>query len=271
MPADPELPARSRWAGWMGAALIALAAWAAYQRSFSIPFVFDDHAAIETNPSIARLWPMAPALSPPSDGRAVTNRPVVNLSFAINRAMGGFAVRGYHATNLAIHVVAGLALFAVLRRTLRLPALAKPFGEAAFPLALSSALIWTVHPLQTESVSFIVQRTESLVGCWYLLVLYCFVRGLDSRLPAVWQALAVIVCLLGMATKEVMVSAPLMVLVYDRTFVSGTFQAAWARHGKLHAALAATWLLLLYLVSTGHGTRSLGADFDPAATTGRTC
>src|SRR5258706_94615 len=83
-------------------------------------------------------------------------------------------------------------------------------SAAPFPLALAAATLWVLHPLQTESVSFVVQRTESLMGLFFLLTVYCFVRGTDSRFPRGWHALALSGCLLGMATKEVMVAAPLL-------------------------------------------------------------
>src|SRR4029077_15512000 len=127
--------------------------------------------------------------------------------------------------------LAGLTLFGLVQRTLLRPALHPRFGADALPLALAVALLWTVHPLQTESVTYIVQRAESLMGLFYLLTLYCFVRSLDSPAPNRWQALCFAACLTGMATKEVMVSAPLLVLLYDRTFAAGSFRAAWQQRG----------------------------------------
>jgi tetratricopeptide (TPR) repeat protein len=125
------------------------------------------------------------------------------------------------------------------------------------------ALLWTVHPLQTEAVTYVVQRTESLMGLCYLLTLYCFIRGAESqeangasgRRHRLWFAFSVAACLLGMASKEVMVSAPVMVLLYDRTFLAGTFREAWRRRGRWYLGLAATWLLLGYLVASVGGNR----------------
>jgi Tfp pilus assembly protein PilF len=129
-------------------------------------------------------------------------------------------------------------------------------------LALAIALLWTLHPLQTESVTYVVQRTESLMGLCYLLTLYAFVRGAESPRPNRWYALTIAACLAGMASKEVMVSAPLLVLLYDRTFVSGSLREAWRRRRGLYAGLAATWLVLAWLViATGSrgGTAGFGA------------
>ena len=102
---------------------------------------------------------------------------MVSLTLAVNYALGGMNVWGYHAVNLAIHILAAWTLFGVVRRTLILPRLRERFGSAATPLALVAALLWMVHPLQTEAVTYVIQRTEALVGLFYLLVLYCVIRG----------------------------------------------------------------------------------------------
>jgi tetratricopeptide (TPR) repeat protein len=261
----PSSPA-SRWVTILAAGVIVLAALAAYHNCFSVPFIFDDEGAITENQTIRHLWPIWDALSPPHGrGFTVEGRPLVNFSLAVNYAFGGTAVRGYHALNLIIHILAALTLFGVARRTLLQPILRGRFGAAAMPLALAVAVIWTVHPLQTESVTYVAQRAESLMGLFYLLTLYCFIRGVESPTPQRWHTLSVAACLLGMATKEVMVSAPLMVLLYDRTFVAGSFREAWRKHWRLYLGLASTWLVLGYLAA-GTGTRGGTAGFQSKVT-----
>lgn len=242
--------------------LVVAAGILAYHNSITAPFIFDDLHSIAGNPTIRHLWPVWSALSPPPSG-GVGGRPMINLSLAVNYALGGFDVRGYHATNLAIHIFAGLALFGIVRRTLRQPNMSGRFGAAAEPLALATVLIWVVHPLQTESVTCVIQRSESLMGLLYLLTLYWFIRGATSLAPSGWYTLSVAACLLGMASKEVMVSAPLMALLYDRTFVSGSFREAWSRRWRVYLALASTWILLGYLVAvtgTEGGQRGFGTS-----------
>jgi tetratricopeptide (TPR) repeat protein len=229
--------------------IIAAGLWA-YHNSFQGPFIYDDVPNILENPTIRRVWPIWETFSLPR-GSGLTGRPIINLSLAVNYAVGGTRVWGYHALNLGIHILAGLTLFGIVRRTLLQPRLRGRFGAAANGLALITAVLWTVHPLQTESVTYIIQRCESMMGLFYLLTLYCFVRGAVSERPHLWYGLCVTACALGMACKEVMVSAPLMVLLYDRTFVAGSFRVAWQRHGRLLAALAATWVLLGYLAASG--------------------
>ncbi len=243
----------------LGAAAIACAALAAYANSIQASFVFDDRYSVLDNPTIRSL---GQALSPPSGtGITVAGRPILNLSFALNYAISGLDGWSYHALNLVIHLLAGLTLFGLVRRTLARPPLAERFGEAADGLALAIAGIWTLHPLQTESVAYLAQRAESLMGLFYLLTLYCFVRSVGAPRPGIWRSLAGLACLLGMGTKEVMVTAPLMVLLYDRTFVAGSFAEAWRRRKAIHATLACTWLLLAYCMlgsSTRGGTAGFG-------------
>ncbi len=261
--AEPSRPP-ARGAILLAGGLIVLAILAAYHASFAGPFVFDDIPAISENTSIRHLWPLGPVLSPPHEtGVTVSGRPVVNLSFALNYAMGGLSVGGYHAVNLLIHACAALVLFGVVRRTLLQPALRGRFGADALLPGLAVALLWAVHPLLTGSVSYVVQRAESLMGLFYLLTLYGFIRATEAGAARGWWMLSIVACWLGMATKEVMVTAPVLVLLYDRTFVAGTVRSALTARWRYYAGLAASWLLLAGLVmSTGSrgGTVGFGSE-----------
>jgi hypothetical protein len=237
------------------AVVITLAAFAAYHNSLRAPFVFDDGPATVANASIRSLWPVWGAFSPPA-GTTVAGRPIANVTFAINYALSGTDVWSYHAANLLIHVLGGLAMFGVIRRTLTRPALVARFGRDATALALATALLWALHPLQTEAVTYVVQRVESLMGLFYLLTFYCFIRSIESARPLGWQVCTVTACLLGMATKEVMVTAPLLVLLYDRAFAAGGMMKAWQQRRGLYLWLAATWIPLGVLAAgTGWSRR----------------
>ncbi len=250
------------WAIPLALALIALVALAAYRNSFAAPFILDDQPGIVRNPDVQHLWPIWDVLFP-SSATTLGGRPVVSLTLALNLALGGTDVWGYHALNLAIHILAAWALLGVVRRTLLLPRLRELFGPAATPLALVVALLWMIHPLQTEAVTCVIQRAEALMGLFYLLTLYCVIRGATSRWSSLWYVAATVACLLGMATKEVMATAPVIVLLYDRTFLAGSFREAWRRRYGLYLALAATWgVVAALLFSTGfHGdTTGLAAQ-----------
>lgn len=237
---------RPSWRVFLSAAVIAAAVAAAYHNSFQGPFILDDDSSILNNPSIRQLsWNV---FDPPGEGRTVQGRPILNASFAINYAIGRTGVTGYHVANLLIHVLAALTLLSLVRRTLLLESLRPAFGPHAMALAMLVTLAWAVHPLQTESVTYISQRAESLASLFYLLTLYCALRGAESRRPWVWQAAAVAACALGMGAKEIVVTAPVVVLLYDRAFVAGSLRAALRRRWRFYLALAATWAVLAWLL-----------------------
>ncbi len=247
-----------------GVLLIVAGAWA-YSTSFAGVLVLDDLRAIARNPTIRTLWPPSTPLSPPT-AATVAGRPVANLSLAINYALAPAEVRdvftplgspanpgrpqdflrnirGYHLLNLLIHLASALALFGIVRRTLASDRLRPAFGTSAPWLALVVALVWLVHPLQTGSVTYLVQRVESLMGLFYLLTLYCAIRAGGAGHRRAWTACAIASCALGMATKEVMVTAPLMVWLWDRIFGNRA-----RRRWPILLGLAATWLVLVVLV-----------------------
>jgi hypothetical protein len=251
-------PQRSRTA--IAAVLIVATTLAAYANGFTGRFAgLDARESIRDNPHIQHLWPLSEAMSlqllsstkaadEGSKGGTVVRRPILSLSFALNYAATGLSPDGFHAVNVAIHLCAGLLLFGIVRRTLGRPPYAEHFGHSADWVALATALLWTVHPLQTESVTYIVQRAESLMGLFFLVTVYAAVRSFDSPRPAPWQALAAVSSALGMATKEVAAVAPVIVLLYDTTFVSRSVRGALASHRRLYVALFATWGVLVGLM-----------------------
>ena len=233
---------RSLPRAWLAATLLIGAGTLAYANSFSGVFVFDDRLEIVKNPALERLWPPGRAML---GGKTMPARPLPYYTFALNYALHSTSLWGYHAVNLAIHLAAGLVLFGLIRRTLAMPRVPPRYQTAADGLALAAALLWLVHPLQTESVTYIYQRMESLMGLFYLLTLYCFVRGAASPRPRLWLEAAVLCCAAGMGSKEVMVTAPLLVLWYDRVFVAADWRELFRRRWPFYAALAATWIIVV--------------------------
>ncbi len=255
--------------------LLAAGGWA-YSSSFAGVLVFDDVASISSNPHIRSLWPLTKAASAPRD-TTVAGRPVAALTLALNYALApadarnalttpgpgsspedrdAFLrnIRGYHALNLAVHLLAGLALFGVARRSLLAPALRERFGRSATPLAFLVALIWIVHPLHTESVTYVVQRVESLMGLFYLVTLYCAIRAAEpGRRRRWWAGASMVACALGMGSKEVMVTAPLMVALWD-LLIGMDRRGRW----PLYAGLASTWLILAALMAGNPRPGSVG-------------
>ena len=223
------------------ALLIVVVGLCAYLNSFQGVFTLDDRRHILEDSRIHQLWPITAHLTRGT-------RPLVNLSLAINYALGEADEFGYHVFNVAVHLLAGLALFGLVRRTLLLESLRPRFGGQATKLALIIALIWVVHPLATQAVTYIIQRAESMMGLFYLTTLYCVVRQSQSRRPMLWSVAAVAACALGLGSKAVMITAPVVVLLYDRAFLSPSFSQLWRRRWGLYLGLAAMWVIPL---STG--------------------
>jgi protein O-mannosyl-transferase len=263
------------FASWVAILLIAAGALLCYANSFTAPFIYDDVPTIVDNPAIRHFGTALSAnASAESGGLTLSGRPVVALSLALNYAISGKAVWSYHALNVGIHLAVALVLFGLVRITLTRPVLRERFGPSATPLAFAIALLWAVHPLQTESVTYIVQRAESLMALFYLLALYAFARGAEderalgrpTNTSRTWAFVSLVCCALGMATKEVMVTAPVVVFLYDRTFFAGSFRAAWRDRKMFYGALAATWLLLAYFVGSTGGNRGGTVGFNVGIT-----
>lgn len=241
------------WRTWLSAGLLVALVFAVYFNSLNVPYILDDDDSIPNNLSIRNF---STAFSPPSgQGATVSGRPVLNASFALNFAVTGAKPRGFHFGNIIVHALGALVLFGVTRRTLLLPALAGRYNhQQARLLAWFIAALWALHPLQTESVTYTVQRAESLVGLFYLCALYGFIRYAADR-SWTWFLLTGSACFLGMGSKEVMATAPFVIFLYDRAFISGSFRAAWQRHCRLYLILLCTllWLAVLVIGERGRG------------------
>jgi protein O-mannosyl-transferase len=232
---------------FLAAVLIAAAGVLTYANTLSNPFLFDDEFAIVRNETIRDLGNLRAVLSPPVESPPA-GRPLVNLSFALNYRAGGLDVRGYHLVNLALHVGCGLLLFGIIGRTIR----------SATSIAFAVALLWTVHPLNSEVVAYVTERTESMMALCYLLGLYASIRAAGLARPAVWTMVAVVASAAGMACKESMVTLPVTVALYDRVFLFQSWRDAFRRRWPFYAGLAATWIVLAVLLAGRPRTWSSG-------------
>jgi len=240
------------------AAVIAVAVVAAYSNSLSGPFVLDDQASVVQNPDIRDLRRLGRVLSPLPDS-PVAGRPLASLSFALDYAAGGLNVTEYHVQNLVWHLACAWLLFGIVRRTLDRPATRSRGGLAPQDLALAAALIWAVHPLTSEVVDYVTQRTESMMAFFLLLTVYGAIRS-DDAPGSRWHAVPIVACLLGAGCKETIVVAPLLVVLYDRVFGYNSWARQWQERGRLYLGLAASWLVLGGFVLSGPRAAVGGLD-----------
>lgn len=227
------------------AAIVVAAGLLSYANAIDLPFVLDDEASVVQNADIRDLTSLGRVLFPAANTPAA-GRPLVSLSLALNYAAGGLDPRGYHAVNLAFHVLCALLLFALVRRTLLLPSFDQRWHDASAEIACAVALLWVVHPLTSEVVDYVSQRTESMMALCLLATMYAASRAHSSP-EGPWHGLAIGACLLGALCKETIVVAPVLVLFYDRAYLFPDWRTALRERRPLYVGLIASWFLLASL------------------------
>ena len=249
----PSTASADRTKSAVAVALIVGAAFVCYGGTLHQPYLFDSYDFIFNNPAVRRLWP--------PDGWLgfAPSRPLGVLSFALNHAVGGYDVVGYHVVNILIHAACGCVLFGIVRRTLSAPAVAASCRAHAFGSALTSALVWTVHPLASQGVAYLFQRIEALAALGCGASLYAFIRAVapGSRRGA-WFFACRSALLAATLTKETALMWPIVVICYDRIFTTGTWSGVFARR-RFHAALVVCCLPTLVLTAVSlEAIRSAG-------------
>ena len=215
--------------------LIGVATALAYANSYYTAFVFDDIDAVVDNPGIRQLWPIRiPEQS------SVAGRPIIAFTLAVNYAISGLNPWSYHLFNVTIHIVNAWLFFAILRRSA-----VRDWAAAV------TAILWALHPLNTEAVTYITQRTELLAAVFLLFTLYCAIRSLGSPYEKLWAAMGILCAVIGSGAKEIMFAAPLVVMAYDRIFFE-------RRRLGLYAALLSTWILVGMTIAVGSRNKTVG-------------
>ncbi|MFW6059832.1 MAG: tetratricopeptide repeat protein [Phycisphaeraceae bacterium] len=241
------LEAQRRWRWRVCVVILIVAGGLAYLTSLDAAFVFDDQLHIVEQPAQLRE-----SLTP-QHWLDIQSRPLVQLSLAANHALSealtgdGLDPRPYHAFNVLVHLLAGLILFGLARRTIRRSATRALWRRRADGLALAIALLWLVHPLNTQAVTYTIQRAEVMAALFYLLALYALLRSDTARrgVGALWLLVAMGACVLGAMSKLTIVSAPVVMLLYDRAVLAGSFKAALRRRWLFYVPVAAAAMAVI--------------------------
>ena len=242
--------------------LISAIATIIYSNSFDCTFHFDDQLAIVENYAIHRF-----------DVKQIfsSSRPILDLTLAINYHFGKLNVFGYHLVNLLLHISNGIMLYFILFQTANLPSLKEKYGERAYRIALYASLIFIAHPIQTQAVTYIISRSSVLATAFYLLSLLFFIkafaaeseeqraeseeqRAKNSTLHAPRSPLflgAFFASCLGMGTKQIVATLPLMLLIYDFFFLSNGDFKALKQRCLSHIAMFSTIAITIYLSASG--------------------
>jgi hypothetical protein len=211
----------SRFRHMVAAGLIIGVALVAYSNTFSAPFHFDDRPNILENPDVqikVLTWDRVEQLIKNTYKESI--RVFSYFTLALNYYFGGVNVFGYHLVNFIIHVASGIFLYWFLMLTFNLPHLKEKYGGISYRVALFGSLIFIAHPIQTQSVTYIVQRMASMAGMFYLLTMVLYIKGrlVSGRVKYVYFLGMVLSYLLGVFSKENVAILPLFVALYEFYF-----------------------------------------------------
>ncbi len=254
--------------------IIALVGVLAYANTFKVPFQFDDDAYVVNNPiirtfhyfyapsEIAALTDRSPTAVPPALRYAFMTRMLGYFTLAVNYSLHGLNVVGYHAVNLAIHILNGIFVFLILKATLkiiRLPEKAAWGTSDGNLIAGIIALIFVNHPIQTQAVTYISQRFASLAALFYLLsfllyILFSLSSSVQRRVAAYGGA--IISTVAAMLTKEFTITLPFMLALYDIIFLPGSRDDRIKRLAPFAATLAIIPVLVFFQQGTLHALDS---------------
>lgn len=246
--------------------LIAVMVLVAYSNTFTSSFHFDDNPSITENTTIKRvsLDNIMQIL------RGV--RPVVYLSIMFNYMLSGLNVVGWHVFNIAVHIANSFFVYLLVLWTLNRPVLTKEYGDKARRMALFAALLFGVHPIQTESVTYIITRTELLATFFYLATFLLFIKGTEKN-KFLYYVAAAFTALCAMGSKEWAVTLPAVLMVYDFLFLAeGSIKSLRSRW-MAYVLLMLTWIQIyntVHLTGGAESSASSGIGFNVQTTSGIT-
>lgn len=243
--------------------LIAVMVLIAYSNTFTATFHFDDTPSISDNPTIKRVT------MENITQLLMGNRPVVYLSLMLNYQLGALNVVGYHIFNIGVHIINSMFVYLLMLWTLEMPLLSAAYQAKAKRMALFGALLFAVHPVQTESVTYIITRTELLATCFYLATFLLFIKGVKTKKFG-YHFGAFFTAVLAMGSKEWAVTLPALLLVYDFLFLSEGKLKPIASRWVTYVMVTIPWVLAFRNLNLFSSTSSSGIGFHVSTTSGIT-
>ncbi|MDP3111206.1 MAG: hypothetical protein Q8M71_03790 [Thermodesulfovibrionales bacterium] len=235
-------------------AVIALITFLAYSNSFNSAFHFDDYSSIITHPYIKSMNNIPYFFY--YNGSPLISRPVTMATFAVNFAIGGLDPFSYHVMSFFIHLANAILVYILLVLTL------KNRVNGYVNISLFIALMFAAHPIQTQAVTYIVQRAEILSSFFYLLSLVMFIKASLKQVEAkvkikiksfststlTFYSLSILSSVLAMGSKEIAVTLPVVILLYDFFFLSDGDIKTLSRRWAVHLLFFMTLISLMYFM-----------------------
>jgi protein O-mannosyl-transferase len=252
-------PHFNRWAFLLIAVMILIA----YSNTFTASFHFDDNPSIVENTTIKQV-----------NFNNIMQilhgvRPVVYLSIMFNYMLSGLNVIGWHIFNIAVHIANSFFVYLLVLWTLNRPVLVNAYENKARRMALFAALLFGVHPIQTESVTYIITRTELLATFFYLATFLLFIKGTEKNKFSYYLG-AAFTALCAMGSKEWAVTLPAVLMLYDFFFLAeGSIRSLRSRW-MAYVLIMLTWIQIyntMHVIGAG-SSASAGIGFNVQTTSG---
>ena len=243
-------------------AIVALAIiiFSVYANTLDSSWHFDDDINITDNPSLHMRelsWKnIKGALFSGRADPSVLYRPVACLTFALNYYFGELDVFGYHLVNIFIHFLASVFLFLFIYHTLNLPSIRRRYADNAYPIALLATLLWAINPVQTQAVTYLVQRMASLAGMFYIMSMYFYLKARmhvkgGQKVPLFM--LSFFLFFLALGSKENAVMLPLVLLLYEILLLQGITQENLRKNLRIFFIVTGAILILGLTFIYSHG------------------
>ncbi len=241
---------------------LAVVIFAIYSNTFNASWHFDDFVNLVDHPGMhLKRFNWSEIKGTLFADRGRLNRPVSALSLALNYHFSGTNVFSYHLVNIAIHCFSAIFLFLFVLHTLKLPALEKRYGNIGYSVALLASMFWAINPVQTQAVTYIIQRMASLAGLFYVMALYAYSRARTASSKSsrgLFLTLCVLSSLLAFGSKENTFALPVSIALYEIILVRKYYSVReWFKtHKRIWVTILAASIGLmaayLYFRQGGH-------------------
>ena len=237
-----------------------LLAFILYSNALDSNFVFDDYNNIEANQAVKMTELTWDSLVKAGTEGKLKTRPLPNITFALNYYFGKLTTRGYHFVNILIHAINGILLYLLFTYTFQTPVLKKKYGYAGF-IPLAAAAIWLAHPVQVQSVTYIVQRMNSMATMFYILAMLCYIlarMNTSGRNKLTLFGISFFSTILGLGSKEIVASIPFSLLLFEFLFFQN-FEFLWLKKNLSKIAILLSFFILV-AVCGAEGVRQSRTD-----------
>ena len=177
-------------------------------------------------------------------------RPISCLSFALNYYFGRLDVFGYHLVNILIHLFTSIFLFLFIYHTLNLPSLRIKYASNSYAVAILATMLWTINPIQTQAVTYIVQRMATLAGMFYIMGMYFYLKSrtaVKKRDKTLFIILCFMTFVMAVGSKENAVMLPISLLLYEGLIIQKEISENFKKNIKILFIVSGSFLFLYFI------------------------